>query len=46
MLGFLRTANRGDALIFAPDLLSGTHYYARMFPHVSGQLAEKSDRDV
>ena len=44
MLGFLRSAHRGDVLIFAPELLSGRHYYARMFPNASGQLAEESDR--
>jgi hypothetical protein len=46
MVGFLRNANRGDVLIFAPELLSGTHYYARMFPDASGQLGEESDRYV
>jgi hypothetical protein len=44
MLGFLRTARPGDVLIFAPELLSGVHYYARKFPNASGQLAEESDR--
>jgi len=44
MLGFLRSAHRGDVLIFAPELLSGRHYYARMFPNASGKLAEESDR--
>ena len=44
MLGFLRTANPGDVLIFAPELLSGAHYYARKFPKASGQFAEESDR--
>jgi hypothetical protein len=44
MLGFLRTASPGDTLIFAPELLSGAHYYARKFPDASGQLAEESDR--
>jgi hypothetical protein len=46
MLGFLRNAIQGDVLIFAPELLSGTHYYARMFPDASGRLAEESDRYV
>ncbi len=44
MAGFLRTAQAGDVLIFAPELLSNTHYYARMFPQASGRLAEESDR--
>lgn len=44
MLGFLRTAQQGDVLIFAPELLSGTYYYARLFPDASGQMAEESDR--
>ncbi|HEX5283773.1 MAG TPA: hypothetical protein VFW30_06615 [Bryocella sp.] len=44
MLGFIRNASPGDVLIFAPELLSGAHYYARKFPDVHGQLAEESDR--
>lgn len=44
MLGFLLTALRGDVFIFAPELLAGTHYYARLFPYPSGQLSEESDR--
>lgn len=44
MLGFLRTAGPGDVLIFAPELLSGTNYYARKFPDPSAQLTEESDR--
>jgi hypothetical protein len=44
MLGFLRKAGKGDVLIFAPELLSGAHYYARLFPDASGDLAEESDR--
>jgi hypothetical protein len=44
MLGFLRKAEHGDVLIFAPELLSGAHYYAREFPDATGQLAEESDR--
>lgn len=43
--GFLSQANPGDQLIFAPELLSGRHYYARMFPgEPGGGLAEESDR--
>ena len=44
MLGFLRIALPGDLLIFAPELLAGTHYYARLFPDCDGQLIEESDR--
>ena len=46
MLGFLRNARRGDMLIFAPELLSGMHYYARLFPDSAGRLKEESDRYV
>jgi hypothetical protein len=44
MHGFLRIAIQGDVLIFAPELLSSSHYYARLFPDVSGGLVEESDR--
>jgi hypothetical protein len=44
MRGFLRSAEAGDVLIFAPELLSGTHYYARMFPDSNGRPIEESDR--
>jgi hypothetical protein len=44
MRGFLRHAGRGDVLIFAPELLAGTYYYARLFPDASGRLVEESDR--
>ena len=44
MLGFLRAAQPGDVLIFAPELLAGTYYYARKFPDGAGQLKEESDR--
>jgi hypothetical protein len=44
MLGFLRRAQPGDFLIFAPEILSGVVYYARMFPDAFGQLIEESDR--
>jgi hypothetical protein len=44
MLGFLRTAQRGDFLIFCPELLNGAHYYARKFPDAQGTLVEESDR--
>jgi hypothetical protein len=44
MRGFLGAAAQGDVLIFAPELLAGTNYYARLFPDASGQLVEESDR--
>ena len=44
MLGFLRNAVPGDVLIFAPELLASTHFYARLIPDASGQLVEESDR--
>jgi hypothetical protein len=44
MLGFLRMARAGHVLIFAPELLSGTYYYARLFPDASGKLVEETDR--
>jgi hypothetical protein len=44
MAGFLRNAGKGDVLIFAPELLSGTYYYARKFPDASGRLEEECDR--
>jgi hypothetical protein len=44
MQGFLRAAGPGDYLIFAPELLSGTYYYARLFPDTNGRLVEESDR--
>ena len=44
MRGFLDHAKPGDVLIFAPELLSGTYYYARMFPDAGGKLVEETDR--
>ena len=44
MAGFLRHAGPGDVLVFAPELLAGTYYYARLFPDQRGQLVEESDR--
>lgn len=44
MRGFRQNASPGDVLIFAPELLSGLHYYARMFPGADGALTEESDR--
>jgi hypothetical protein len=44
MKGFLASASAGDILIFAPELLSGNNYYARLFPDASGTNVEESDR--
>lgn len=44
MAGFLKLAKPGNELIFAPELLTGKIYYARMFPDASGTLREESDR--
>lgn len=44
MTGFLRSAAPGDVLPFAPELLPGTHYYARLFPNAAGNMEEESDR--
>ncbi len=44
MRGFLDHAGPGDVLIFAPELLSGAYYYARLFPDADGRVAEESDR--
>jgi hypothetical protein len=44
MLGFLSIAQPGDVLIFAPELLAGTYYYARKFPNHAGRLDEELDR--
>jgi hypothetical protein len=44
MCGFIRAASPGDVLIFAPELLSRTNYYARLVPDASGEPAEESDR--
>lgn len=44
MRGFLSIAQRGDVLIFAPELLAGAYYYARKFPDATGHLKEESDR--
>lgn len=44
MAGFLSHAGPGDVLIFAPELLAGTYYYARKFPNSAGTLEEETDR--
>jgi hypothetical protein len=44
MSGFLGSAQPGDFLIFAPEILPPKTYYARMFPNQYGQLVEETDR--
>ena len=44
MRGFLQSAGPGDVLVFAPELLSGAYYYARMFLDSEGTLVEEHDR--
>ena len=44
MRGFLDHASLGDVLVFAPELLGGEHYYARMFAGHDGVPIEESDR--
>ncbi len=44
MRGFLKLATVGDCLIFAPELISGKYYYARLFASADGRLIEESDR--
>lgn len=42
--GFLKTAQPGDYIIFAPELLDPTHNYARLFKNAEGELVEEGDR--
>ena len=44
MRGFHNYAGPGDVLVFAPELLGGAHYYARLFPGSDGVVVEESDR--
>jgi hypothetical protein len=44
MLDFRQHASPGDVLPFAPELLAGTHYYARLLPDKDVVLREESDR--
>jgi hypothetical protein len=44
MAGFLATAQPGDYLVFAPEILRAGIYYARKFRMPDGTLAEESDR--
>ena len=42
--GFLASAQPGDYICFAPELLAPRIYYAREFPESSGALREEGDR--
>jgi hypothetical protein len=44
MMGFLRTAQPGDVLCFAPELLGPDISYARLIPNAAGEWVEESDR--
>ncbi len=44
MAGFLKSAQPGDYLGFAPELLSSDAYYARKFVNREGELVEEGDR--
>lgn len=44
MSGFIQHTAAGDVLIFAPELLTSSIYYARVFPDANGVLREESDR--
>ena len=42
--GFLKSAQPGDYLVFAPELLSPTYHYARLIKNSSGEEVEEGDR--
>ena len=44
MAGFRNNAPRGSVLVFAPEILSHYHYYARMVSGPDGVLKEENDR--
>jgi hypothetical protein len=44
MRGFLAKAGPGDILVFAPEILAPTYYYARVFRNQAGGFVEESDR--
>ena len=44
MRGFLANPGRGNILIFAPEILAPTYYYARLFRDPAGRFVEESDR--
>jgi len=43
-VGFLRSAGPGDYVIFAPELLGSSNFYARLFKNADGKLVEEGDR--
>jgi hypothetical protein len=43
-VGFLRSAGPGDYVIFAPELLGSSNFYARLFTNAAGKLVEEGDR--
>jgi hypothetical protein len=44
MAGFLGSAQPGDYLVLAPEILAPFIYYGRKFPDSDGTLREESDR--
>jgi hypothetical protein len=44
MVGFLKSAQPGDYICFAPELLGPEINYARLIPNPSGEWVEESDR--
>ncbi|PCJ60038.1 MAG: hypothetical protein COA79_09540 [Planctomycetota bacterium] len=44
MLGFLKSAKKGDFFSFNPEILKAEIYYARTIPDLNGHLVEESDR--
>ncbi|MEN9470276.1 MAG: hypothetical protein RL630_2009 [Verrucomicrobiota bacterium] len=44
MRGFVAKAGPGDILVFAPEILAPTYYYARVFRNQAGGFVEESDR--
>jgi hypothetical protein len=44
MRGFIHNAGCGDVLVFAPEILPPTYYYARVFRDPAGRFCEESDR--
>jgi hypothetical protein len=43
-VGFLKDAGPGDYIIFAPELLGSSNFYARLFKDASGNFIEEGDR--
>lgn len=44
MRGYLANAGPGDTLVFAPEILAPTYYYARVFRDFAGRFIEETDR--